>query len=155
MSTTSTLAVSSNSPVATVQNAWDAALTEWKAARGLMDGFYAIGSMYRANDDWTRSGYDLETEFGSIDAAKRHPTGKRKVDKRFAAYAKVEETQSDYYEPADEAARRLIRTPAPNVDAVLLKIEVTKTHELHFAEDMGDEPWQIIASELRAMRGEA
>ena len=155
MESITTFAAGSKLPAATIQDEWEAAVIDWKAARGLMDAFYAIGPMYRAHADWTCSGFDLDAEYGSVDEAKKHPTGRRKVEKRFAAYSKVEETQSDYYEPADEAARRLIRTPAPDIEAVLIKIEVTKLHELHFAEDMGHEPWQIIASELRAIRGEA
>lgn len=135
--------------------AWESAVAEWQRMRALMDAFYEIGPMYRSNEEWSRTRRDLEDRYGSIANAKEDPIGCKELDEKWTVCVANDARQPEFYDPADEAARVLVRTPAPHLNAVLLKIEVTKRHELHFADDMDAEPWTIIEAELRAMGGGA
>lgn len=135
--------------------AWRAALAEWQRARALMDAFYDIGPMYRASEDWRLGRQDLVDTYGSIDNAKQDPAGAQEFERIWSHHKSWEDRQEEFYGPADEAARQLILTPAPDLDAILVKIDVTKKHELHFENEMGGEPWDIISAELRAIGGAA
>jgi hypothetical protein len=130
--------------------AWEDALHEWKRACALRDAFYEIGPMEWANNQWGWDQRALEGKYGSLEKARLHPQGKLEYDRAWNASRNVEAVQDQYYEPADDAAWRLLRTPAPDVDAVRIKLDAVKKHELHLHNDRGGEPWRIIERELRA-----
>lgn len=149
-----TLAISNPALADTVQpNLWDQAVTRWQIACARQDAFCKVGPMREANDRFDQMKHDLIEHFGSMKAAKADPIGARELARVFDATTVAEEQAVSYFTAAEHAATLLLRTPAPNVDAVQLKIRVVKEHGL--TNDLGTEPWRIISADLDRLGGAA
>ena len=128
---------------------WDRAVHKWRIACARWEGFQNVGPYYAANRDFDVTVHDLKLQYGSADKAKTDANGSRIFEKAWATLTATEEENLSYATSADNAAKAVIRTPSPDIDAVHTKIRIAKEHSL--MEDLGDELWQIITSDLKRL----
>lgn len=139
------VALTAQPAAASPRASWDAALFNWKAACIMQEAYSEIGPLAEANDLYRNDTDVLATRYGSLRRAKANAQGKA----AFARVTAVEDEGRRHYEAADQAAVQLLRTPAPDIDAVRLKIQVIKDHDLHIS--LESEPWTIITRDLERL----
>lgn len=143
------LAMTAQPAAASSRSTWDAAVFNWKAACITQEAYSEIGPLAEANDRYRDDTDKLATRYGSIRRAKANVQGKAAIEAAFARVTAVEDEGRRHYEAADRAAVQLLRTPAPDIDAVRIKIQVTKDHDLHIS--LESEPWTIITRDLERL----
>lgn len=126
----------SNEPGAD-RSAWDHACHEYRRLKLRMDAYYALGPFAWLNDDYDRAKLQEAHDPATFDAA-------------LTALRAEEDAQMQYYRPVTAAAVTLIKTPAPDLDAVTIKIQAHKD----MIEGMIDEErqsWVYIDADLRRL----
>jgi hypothetical protein len=112
------------------------------------------GAFRAANDRYHREHADLVARFGSWDKACRSRTGKPLCT---AAFTRIEAAEDAYYDncttPMHHAAARLIGTPAPELPALLAKIEIIREHELDTFDDMPKHPLDTLREDVAGLIG--
>jgi len=117
--------------------AWDRAYHEYRRLKLRMDAYYALGPMYWLNEEYEHARRDEARDPDAYDAA-------------HDALRSEEEKQVSYYQPVSSAARILVRTPAPDLDAVAAKLQA---HKDMIEGCLADEKqtWTFIESDLRRL----
>lgn len=115
---------------------WDRAHNEYRRLRMLMDAYYDLGPM-----DWANEGFLLHQRLKDTD-----PIG---YEAAVHELRKQEDQSERYYMPVRAAAEKLVRLPAPDLDAVAIKmslhksdLEGTEHHEL---------AWLCIEADLKRL----
>lgn len=137
------------SPVPT--NAWDNAVKSWRLACALQDAFYKIGPMREANRDYELRKTEIAERYGSLGKARANAKGAEELDRAFDVMTGAEDLSVKYVTDADRAAERMLRVPAPDIEAVRVKIDAAKDHAL--VDDLGDEVWRIISADIVRLGG--
>jgi hypothetical protein len=91
--------------------AWDEAYHEYRRRKLLCDAWYALGPMDWANEAECHARMRRDSEPAAY---------RRAVD----AYRAMEDEAERYYGPPRDAALTLLRLPAPDLDAVTIKMAV-------------------------------
>lgn len=117
--------------------AWDHAYHEYRRLKLRMDAYYALGPMHWLNEEYEYARRDEERDPDAYDVA-------------YDALRSEEEKQVSYYQPVSSAARILVRTPAPDLDAVAAKLQA---HKDMIEGCVADEKqtWAFIESDLRRL----
>ncbi|ETI58937.1 hypothetical protein C100_22400 [Sphingobium sp. C100] len=95
--------------------AWDEAYHEYRRRKLLCDAWYDLGPMDWANEAEAMARLHRDSE----------PTAYRRA---VEAYRALEDESECYYGPPRDAALGLMRMPAPDLDAVAVKMVVHKDH---------------------------
>lgn len=95
------------------RSAWDRAYHEYRRLKLRMEAYYALGPMAWANEACGMAGYYKD------DAPEEY-------QESLAALRQEEEVSPTLYEPVNEAALVLMRLPAPDLEAVAVKIALHK-----------------------------
>lgn len=113
------------------------------------------GAFRAANDRYKREHAELIARFGSWEKACRSRTGKPLCT---AAFTRIEAAEDAYYDtctaPMHRAAARLIGTPAPDLPALLAKIEIIREHELDTFDDLPTHPLDALREDVGRLIGE-
>lgn len=108
-------ALAASIPAPSDRSAWDRAYYEYRLLRLRMDAYYALGPFEWANEAFVLAQIMKATEPEKFeDAAK-------KLDAQ-------EAEQLRYYKPVDAVALALVKMPAPDLDAVTVKLQLHKDH---------------------------
>ena len=120
-----------------VRAAWDNALYEYHRLKIRQDAYYAIGPM-----DWVSEAYTVASIQKVAD-----PVG---FERAFAAVRAEEDASYRIYEPTRDAAIALVKTPAPDLDAVRFKMTLHKDH----LESTANErlAWSCIVADLERLK---
>ena len=110
---------------------WNRRVAEWRKLNALMNAERKWGACSRSNEDLKRLEYEMVAKHGTWQAA----FASEEDGARCAAFNKESDALcaaevANYVDPADRAAIALALTPAPDLDAMLLKIAVIEEHEL-------------------------
>ena len=131
---------------------WDQRKAKWQLLVALRDADNAFGAhatAYRVWDEVQRSAID---RFGALPRAKEDVGEAKVIEAGWEALSEAEAAwYSDYVHPADLAALELVLTPAPDLDAVLLKATIAKDHELDNMTSMPREPMDVILDDVRRL----
>ena len=126
---------------------WDARFNEYLRCFALADADMEFGAYRRANNIHDAAMRDLEAEYGVNHAS--DPVAISKKRQAFDRVCAAEKAQlDDFLKPLWEAARRLTMTPAPDLSAALLKIEIVKREELDNDADFIGNPFDYVASDM-------
>ena len=110
------------------------------------------GAFRAANDRYMRERTELSARFGSWEKARRSRTGKPLCA---AAFARVSAAEDAYYDrctaPMHRALARLIRTPAPDLPALLAKLEIIREHEPDFFDDAPFHSFAMLREDVRLL----
>ena len=118
------------------RDTWDRACHEYRRLKLLMDAYYALGPLNWANEEYSR-------------AKRWEGTGSKRYELADQHLRREEDEQDQYYKPVDAAALTLMQIPAPDLNAVALKI---KLHDKHLAgTDDEQVAWRFIADDLRRL----
>lgn len=132
---------------------WDRLHHAYRLAVALYDANDAFGYTKAINNEHDRLRYDLDQKYGNwrkapaVDQAAVRASLQRCNDAS-------ERSLDLYVNPADRAAIALMLTPAPDVDAVHIKIAIAAKHELDNTTGMPREPMDIIIEDVRRLGGE-
>ena len=131
---------------------WDQRKAKWQLLVALRDADNAFGAhatAYRVWDEVQRSAID---RFGTVPRAKEDASEAKAIEAGWEALSEAETAwYSDYVHPADLAAIGLVLTPAPDLEAVLLKAKIAKDHELDNTTSMPREPMDVILDDVRRL----
>ena len=110
------------------------------------------GAYRAANDTYYHAQAALIARFGSWERARRSRTGKPLCT---AAFARVSAAEDAYYDhctaPMYRAAARLVETPAPDLHALLAKIDVITEHGLDTHDDMRRRPIDVLREDVKRL----
>lgn len=133
---------------------WSRNLTEYRALVALRDADAAFGSYARQceADDW--KSYRFKETYGTTELKKLSAQAQAEWQLQVQAINDaLEEHCQTYVDPADLAAIQLVRTIAPDMDAVETKVAVIKKHELDNNTRMVGDPFTIITQDVARLRG--
>lgn len=124
-------------------------LARYRRLRARWEAEAETGAFRAANDEYNRARAELIARFGSWEKALRSRTGKSLCA---AAFARVDAAEDTYYDrftaPLNRAIIRLALTPAPDLPALLAKIEVIHDHELDSDNDMRRAPIEVLREDV-------
>lgn len=136
--------------------AWDARVAHWRLAVVLRDADQKFGAYAKSSQTFEEESYRLKREYGGWERAQATKEGKERAKRIFASQMAGERAwYSKFVEPADDAAIALMTTPAPDVTALSLKVEVAEAHELDNHAGMPAEPIEIIRQDARRLAATA
>jgi hypothetical protein len=131
---------------------WKRRLLRWRSSNLLMRADEQFGDYRHESDEQELERAELVARYGSIPAAKADPAGREAWESLWARMSATEERRNRrFIARADRAAAVLMLTPAPDMEAIELKIEVIKEHELDNWKGMPREPIDVIAEDLRRL----
>lgn len=140
-----------STPPSATRAAWDAAHAICRARQALHDADVKFGANRAANGQMKLVEVDLKCRFGSD--WRSHPEAKREWD---AASSEMQVAEDAYYtrsvKPLFDAQLGLLNTPAPDLDAVQVKIEIIADFAFTF-DDIGRPPAEIIAADVERLTG--
>lgn len=116
---------------------WDKAHHEYRRLTMLDDAYYKLGPVEWANEAFEQAKLQRDSD----------PDALRRAGE---ALHKATMASEAYYVPAREAALVLVRTPAPDLDAVLVKMEL---HDRHLESTVHNElTWTCIVADLERLK---
>lgn len=118
------------------RSVWDRAAYEYRRLKLRKDAYYSLGPM-----DWVNERYAI--------AHMERGSDPEECARAFEAVGEEERVCAQYYGPVDAAALALVRMPAPDLDAVAMKIELHKAH-LEGGEH-GQVAWHEIEADLKRL----
>lgn len=120
-----------------VRAAWAAVVHEYDRLKIRDDAYYALGPM-----DWVSTEYEF--------AFRTKTSDPDRFEKAFAAVRAEEDSSWRIYEPTRDAAIAVIKTPAPDLEAVRLKMTLHKDH----LESTENErlAWSCIVADLERLK---
>ena len=131
---------------------WGQRKAKWQLAVALRDADNAFGAhatAYRAWDEIQRSAIE---RFGNFQRAKEDAEAGKVIEAEWGALDDAETAWfNEYVHPADLAAIELMLTPAPDLEAVLLKATIAKDHELDNTFSMPREPMDVILEDVQRL----
>ena len=133
---------------------WTINLNEYRALIALRDADEAFGTYarHRDADDWKT--YQFKQIYGTTDLREMPPYGQVEWQSQVKAINDALDVHCETYaDPAGLAAIELVRTIAPDMDAVETKIGVIKKHELDNDTRMVGDPFAIITQDVARLRG--
>ena len=137
---------------------WERNLTRYRVATAMMEAEYSFGPSSTAGEDYHVARAAAEHRFGNYRRAIANETCKAELHAAWMAMEQASDAAFNAYAlPQFNAAIALIRTPAPDLESTLKKIEVVNKDRLHTTDDEDitrEEVFAIIAAELRAFGAE-
>lgn len=133
---------------------WITNLNEYRALVALRDADEAFGTYARHcdADDWKT--YQFKQTYGTTDLRDLPPHGQVEWQAEVKAINDALDRHcKTYADPAVLAAVQLVRTIAPNIDAIETKIEIIKKHELDNDTRMIGDPFAIVTQDVARLRG--
>lgn len=124
-------------PPSSDRAAWDRAYHEYRRLKLRMEAYYALGPMHWLNEEYEFARREELRDPEAYEAA-------------HDALRSEEEKQLSYYQPASFAARVLVKTPAPDLDAVAAKMQAHKDM-IEGCIDYEKQTWTFIESDLRRL----
>lgn len=126
---------------------WQRRYEEYRRLKGIQNAAEQFGEYYEANEAY---GY-WKIGFSADGSA---PLSDREKIDRDGAWERLDAAQKrqirDFDEPLDAAIAALVRTPAPTLDAALVKIEVIKEHDLRALREYAPgELMAIVAADMQ------
>lgn len=113
------------------------------------------GAFRAANDEYARARADLIARFGSWEKARRSRIGKPLCSAAFAHVSAIEDAfYARFTAPMNRAAMQLVMTPAPDLHALLAKIEVIREHELETDDGMRRSPIELLREDVSRLEKE-
>lgn len=110
------------------------------------------GAFRAANDRYNHERAALSARFGSWEKARRSRIGKRLCA---AAFARIDAAEDTYYDhctaPLHRVLARLVQTPAPDLPALLAKIEIIREHEPDLFEDAPLHSFEMLREDVRRL----
>jgi hypothetical protein len=149
-------AVSMSAAIATLGTdpEWDRRVTEYLRCDALQSAFAGFGGLFQAAEDCTLKRWEAERLFG-------HGWQQTAEGRAFMADAHKKVNQAEelhaetYLRPFWNAAKALVMTPAPNVQAAAYKALVIEADEIWNSHDMPDDCLQIVADDFARVTGGA
>lgn len=115
----------------TDRTAWDRAVAEWTSASMIREAAEKFGPGYRLGETEMLNECILEQKYGKRDGARPGTEARAAYDAEFErSSTELEKYWGAYRDPALEAAQRLLTTPAPDFEALRLKIDIVTEEEL-------------------------
>jgi hypothetical protein len=137
------------------QARWNRRLARYRRLHARWKTEAESGAFRAVNDRYNREQAALCARFGSWDKACRSRTGKPLCS---AAFTRIEAAEDTYYDnctaPMHRAAARLIVTPAPDLPALLAKIEIIREHELDTFDDLPKHPLDVLREDVAGLIGD-
>ncbi|MEA3031274.1 MAG: hypothetical protein QOG13_2599 [Sphingomonadales bacterium] len=134
------------------QARWNRRLARYRRLHARWKAEAETGAFRAANDEYNRARAALIARFGSWERALRSRTGKPLCA---AAFARVSRAEDVYYDrstaPLNRAAIQLVQTPAPDLLALLAKIEIIHEHRLDSDDDMRRTPIDVLREDVKRL----
>lgn len=129
---------------------WNRRVARYRRARALMEADYAFGDNAKANEAFNTARAEAVRAVGE-GRLDEHPG----FPEAWEAMSRADEERfRRYIRPADLAAMLVVLTPAPNLEAALLKVEIIKEHELDNYSPMPRDPFGIVLEDMRRLARE-
>jgi hypothetical protein len=136
-------------PSHSAQALWNRRLARYQRLHGRWKAKAESGAFRAANDRYKRERAALSERFGSWEKARRSRTGKPLCA---AAFALIDAAEDAYYDrctaPMHRAAIRLALTPAPDLRALLAKLDVIRELSLEDFETMPRPAFDLVREDL-------
>lgn len=131
---------------------WHRRLARYRRLHACWKAEAETGAFRQANDAYARARAALIARFGSWEKARRSRTGKPLCQ---AAFRRIDTAETVYYDrctaPMHRAAIRLAVTPAPDLRALLAKLEVIREHGLEEFDDMPQPALGLVRRDLQRL----
>jgi hypothetical protein len=141
---------------AVTSETWDDALASYRYCRALMEANEKFGPYHAAMENFDHERDRISKEYGGWQRARSTPDGKKQADRAWeACNAAEKEYSAEYLEPVWAAARKLVSTPAPDLAALRIKIEVIDREEVWNDAQFAGDTWDIVnedAARLQSAR---
>lgn len=136
---------------------WDRNLAAYYRATALADADDSFGAYRRALENFHLETAQFEAQHGPREKQQLDPEAKRLRDEIMQRLTDAEEVSyRDYLAPKRAAARALAMTPAPDLMAALLKIEIIKEQDLDNDAELPREAMDLVAEDMaRLAKGRA
>jgi hypothetical protein len=110
------------------------------------------GAFRAANDRHDEAFAEITARYGSWPKALRSKTGKPLCAAASVRIAAAESAYCrEYTEPLEKVALALMRTPAPDLDALRAKIEVMRDQEVDCFDGTPSDPLEVIWEDVRRL----
>lgn len=131
------------------QALWNRRLARYRRIHARWKTEAESGAFRAANDEYNRTRANLIARFGSWENALQSRIGRPLCA---ASFARVDAAEDFYYDrftaPLSRAVIQLVQTPAPNLPALLAKIEIIREHELDSHDDMPCPPIELLREDV-------
>lgn len=131
---------------------WNRRLARYRSLHARWTVEAESGAFRAANDEYNRARANLIARFGSWEKALRSRIGRPLCA---TAFARVNAAEDAYYDrftaPLNRAVIQLVQTPAPNLPALLAKIEIIREHELESHDDMPRPPIELLQEDVKRL----
>lgn len=131
---------------------WDRNLARYRRLHAHWKAEAETGTFRAANDRYYREQAELSDRFGGWEKARRSRIGKPLCA---AAFARVSAAEDAYYDhctaPMHRALARLIRTPVPDLSALLAKLEIIREHEPGLFDDAPLHSFEMLCEDVRRL----
>ncbi len=131
---------------------WNRRLARYRRLHAYWKAEAESGAFRQANDRYNRVYAELSARFGSWEKARKSRIGKPLCR---AAFARVSVAEDAYYDrctaPMYKAAIRLVLAPAPDLPALLAKIEIIHEHGLDTFEDMPRYAFEVLREDVERL----
>jgi len=132
---------------------WDARLYDYQLARVLVDADQTFGTLNMASEAHERERQRVVAEFGSWERAVRERGDDERARRAYAACRAAEQENLELYcEPMWAAARALVSTPAPDLAAIKIKLEVITKEEVWIDGTFDGDCWEIVKADAARLR---
>jgi hypothetical protein len=132
--------------------AWTRRLSRYRRLAVRLKAEAETGFLWEANRRYDRDRAVINARFGSWEAALETAEG-RKLGR--AAFDRVNRAEEAYYDrctaPALRAAALLSLTPAPDLPALLTKIQVMQAHELQEEDALPKPALEVLAEDVEVL----
>jgi len=136
-------------PSSAAQALWNRRLAHYRRLHARWKAEAETGAFRAANERYNSERAALSARFGSWEKALRSRTGKPLCA---AAFARIDAAEDAYYDhctaPMQRAAVRLVLTPAPDVHALLVKLDVIREIGLEDFETMPRPAFELVREDL-------
>lgn len=134
------------------QALWNRRLARYRRLHARWKAEAETGAFRAANDLYYREQAGLSARFGSWEKARRSRIGKPLCA---AAFARVSAAEDAYYDrctaPMHRAAIRLALTPAPDLQALLVKINLILEHQFETFDCAVEHPYEVLRDDVRRL----
>lgn len=145
------MASTADSTAASIRETWDARYSRFRLLAALRQADERFGARYAAAEKVDRARLALEMQFGCIERAMRDPEGKAALrllnEEDDAAGAVLAEV---YYDPEFDAAAALLITPAPDAEAVEIKVKLAGDYDFQCYDGLPD-PFEAVNADVQRL----